>query len=172
MPGLFAAGEATSSGLHGANRLASNSLLEGLVYGQRAGAAASAAAAKMPDSLSALPISHAAIPTHEEPTLDLADIRNSLKSLMWRAAGVRRNRMGLEDAVESIESWCQYVLTRQFHSAEGWELQNLLTISHLMIDAALQREESRDVHLRSDFPEIDEANWKRHIAFTRQPVAV
>src|SRR6188472_2202816 len=89
VPGLWAAGEVTSSGLHGANRLASNSLLEGLVFGVHAGAGASEAAAKVSDSYHAIPLENKSLPQHSEP-LDLADIRNSLKSLMWRSAGVRR----------------------------------------------------------------------------------
>ena len=167
MRGLLAAGEVTSSGLHGANRLASNSLLEGLVFGRCAGAAASQAAAEMPDNLTALPIGNDQTVVPLEP-LDVADIRNSLKSLMWRAAGVRRHRGGLEDAVGSIESWCHYVLDRQFSDSSGWELQNMLTVSHLMIQAALQREETRGVHLRSDFPGSDEEQWCRHIEFRRE----
>jgi len=163
---LWAAGEVTSSGLHGANRLASNSLLEGLVYGAHAGEGAARAAAGMPDDFRALPISN---PKIEEATekLDLADIRNSLKSLMWRAAGVRRDREHLEEAAETIERWRRYVLARQFSHPGGWELQNMLTVSGLMILAALEREETRGVHLRTDFPQPDDAHWKRRIAFCR-----
>ena len=91
LPGLWAAGEVSASGLHGANRLASNSLLEGLVFGVRAGRQASAAAAAIDDNLTALPLSNVSVEQPTEP-LDLADIRNSLQSLMWRAAGVQRDR--------------------------------------------------------------------------------
>src|SRR5690606_16873994 len=91
VPGLWAAGEVTSSGLHGANRLASNSLLEGLVYGAHAGEAASELARQTPDRFSASPLSNPSLPCPDEP-LDLPDIRNSLQSLMWRNAGVRRSR--------------------------------------------------------------------------------
>ena len=90
VPGLWAAGEVTSSGLHGANRLASNSLLEGLVYGAHAGAGASAAALEEGDTFQRDSAWRTQpVEPHTEP-LDLVDIRNSLKSLMWRAAGVRR----------------------------------------------------------------------------------
>ncbi len=92
VPGLWAAGEVTSSGLHGANRLASNSLLEGLVYGAHAGEGASRAAAEIEDDYRALPLENPAIEAEAGEPLDLADIRNSLKSLMWRSAGVRRDR--------------------------------------------------------------------------------
>ena len=104
VPGLWAAGEVTSTGLHGANRLASNSLLEGLVYGAHAGQGASRAAAQMPDDYRGLPLEN---PPVEDPTepLDLPDIRNSLKSLMWRSGGVRRSRQELSDALDSIDTW-------------------------------------------------------------------
>jgi L-aspartate oxidase len=167
VPGLWGAGEVTASGLHGANRLASNSLLEGLVYGAHAGASASAAALKETDSFRAIPLENPAAQPHEEP-LDLADIRNSLKSLMWRAAGVRRNGPQLADAGETIRRWCRYVLSRQFTDPSGWELQNMLTVSSLMVEAALAREESRGVHLRTDFPQTDDANWRRHLMAIRR----
>jgi L-aspartate oxidase len=166
LPSLWAAGEVTGSGLHGANRLASNSLLEGLVYGARAGKAASAAALEEPDRYRAIPLENRAVEPPSEP-LDLVDIRNSLRSLMWRAAGVRRNGPQLADAAQTIRHWCGYVLSRQLTDPHGWELQNMLTIASLIVDAALQREESRGVHLRTDFPETDDKNWRRHTVFTR-----
>jgi L-aspartate oxidase len=164
VPGLWAAGEVTSSGLHGANRLASNSLLEGLVFGKRAGLGASAAAARVPDTFEVLPLENPPIPDAGEP-LDLSDIRNSLKSLMWRACGVRREAARLHDAQEDIDQWCSYVLPRQFTDPKGWELQNMLTIARLMIRAAVEREESRGVHVRTDFPNVDDTRWQRHLAF-------
>lgn len=166
VPGLWAAGEVTSSGLHGANRLASNSLLEGLVYGAHAGAAATENALSAPDSFNAIPLENKAVEFHAEP-LDLADIRNSLKSLMWRAAGVRRSGPQLAEAVRTIRRWCSYVLARQLNDPNGWELQNMLTVASLMVEGAQAREESRGVHLRTDFPDTDDQNWRRHLAFVR-----
>jgi L-aspartate oxidase len=166
VPGLWAAGEVTSSGLHGANRLASNSLLEGLVYGAHAGEGASKAAAAMPDRFQTIPLENPRLPEHGEP-LDLADIRNSLKSLMWRSAGVRRDREGLLEATENIDRWCAYVLARQFNDPQGWELQNMLTVARVIIAAALKREETRGVHHRTDFPATDNDHWRRRIAFAR-----
>jgi L-aspartate oxidase len=166
LPGLWAAGEVTSSGLHGANRLASNSLLEGLVFGARAGRGAALAAADQEDDFRARPVQN--LPTEQpEELLDLADIRNSLQSLMWRAAGVRRNRSELSDALGLIRDWCRYVLPRQFESIAGWELQNMLTVARVMVQAALAREESRGVHMRVDFPNLDR-RWQRHLPFRRQ----
>ena len=167
LPRLWASGEVTSSGLHGANRLASNSLLEGLVYGAHAGKAASAAALTEPDTYQAIPLENQAEPAHDEK-LDLQDIRNSLKSLMWRAAGVLRDGEHLREAVKTINTWCHYVLPRQLpHHPEGWELQNMLTVAQIMASAALCREESRGVHQRSDFPEQDNQHWKHRLGTVR-----
>jgi L-aspartate oxidase len=166
LPGLWAAGEVTSSGLHGANRLASNSLLEGLVYGAHAGAGASQAAREMSDELRVWPVESPVEPPPAEP-LDLEDIRNSLKSLMWRSCGVRRSGAGLTEALQTVEHWGQYVLTRQFADLRGWELQNMLTVAAIMIQAALLREESRGVHLRTDFPAPDDQRWGGHLTFQR-----
>jgi L-aspartate oxidase len=160
--GLWAAGEVTSSGLHGANRLASNSLLEGLVFGAACGRGAAAVAATLPDSLTALPLQSRFAP-ETDGALDVADITNSLRSGMVRHMGVMRDRAGLEQAQQDVDFWCRYVLAREFHDRSGWELQNLLTIARLMIQSALVREESRGVHLRSDFPQRDDASWQRHV---------
>jgi L-aspartate oxidase len=62
-----------------------------------------------------------------------------------------------------VAFWCRYALARAFSTRAGWELQNLLTIARLMIDAARERGESRGVHYRSDFPERDDAQWLRHV---------
>jgi len=166
VPHLWAAGEVTASGLHGANRLASNSLLEGMVYGAHAGAAASRAAMAMADNFTAVPLSQTPTSMHEDQ-LDLADIRNSLKSLMWRNVGVRRSQSGLEEAAAMIDRWCRYVLPRQFADVEGWELQNMLTVAYFMIDAALAREETRGVHQRIDFPDSNDQTWRQHIRYQR-----
>ncbi len=162
IPGLWAAGEVTSSGLHGANRLASNSLLEALCFGERAGRAAGAAAKQTPEELRPALISNPRIESVEDQ-LDLVDISNSLKSLMWRYVGVRRLGEGLREAARQIDHWCQYVLSRQFAKPVGWELQNMLIVSRLIIEAALIREETRGSHVRIDFPETDDVNWRRHI---------
>ncbi len=164
LPGLWAAGEVSSSGLHGANRLASNSLLEGLVYGTHAGRAASQEAAKLKDEFRVIPIENPATEHHDEP-LDVADIRNSLQSLVWRAVGVRRNADELREAAETIANWQHYVLVRQFEDPRGWELQNMLTVAQIITRAALAREESRGVHYRTDFPKTDDQQWQRHVCF-------
>jgi L-aspartate oxidase len=168
VPRLWAAGEVTSSGLHGANRLASNSLLEGLVFGLRAGRNASDAAcgeadrftaiALRPDRVSAMPTESKFADSEESletSTLKLDDLLNSLNSEMWRKVGIERNATDLESALHQIEFWDRYVGPHEFAITKGWELQNLLLVARLMILAAEARKESRGTHSRTDFPQTD-----------------
>jgi len=175
IPGLYAAGEVTSSGLHGANRLASNSLLEGLVYGARAGESASAeilgeatagdaAALRVPDIANPRAVDAHGRATDPNGALDLADIRNSLRALMWRHVGVERAGDSLAEALDTVEGWCRYVLPRQFAEPQGWQLQNMLEVARLMIRGAIERRETRGVHFRSDFPESSPP-WRAHIGW-------
>lgn len=169
VPGLWAAGEVTSTGLHGANRLASNSLLEGVVYGLRCGRNASNAALEQPDNFSAPPVSSLpGIPHDSDEALDLVDIRNSLRSLMWRNVGISRNQRDLQAARQQLDFWANYVLRRDLTGPDGWELQNMMLVGRIMAASALARQESRGVHLRSDFPDTDEASAK-HISVTAAP---
>ena len=167
VPGLWGAGEVTATGLHGANRLASNSLLEAMVYGAHAGEGASLDAAGMNDSFHALALEN---PRAAPPgqVLDLADIRNALKAQMWRSVSVRRDADGLKEAMENIGHWSHYVLAQQLSEPSGWELQNMLSVAWLMIRAALQRQESRGCHVRTDFPHRDDPAWNRHVTFQRE----
>jgi L-aspartate oxidase len=162
LPGLWAAGEVTSSGLHGANRLASNSLLEGLVYGSWCAQGAVAAVRKSPRQMTALPLADTFSSSQE--TLNLADLRNSLQSLMVRQAGIDRDAENLQAATRDVDFWRGYALSHEFAAPEGWELQNLLTISTLILWAALERTESRGVHYRRDYPQPDDQRWKRRLS--------
>ena len=163
LPGLWAAGEAAATGLHGANRLASNSLLEGAVFGATAGESA------------ARETSRGSLPHHEveagDPEqaamLQLDDVLYSLKSLMWRQVGLGRNRAGLAEAVERIGLWQRYVRRAHATTRRACELLNMLTTSALVATAALTREESRGTHFRSDFPSRDDARWCRNLCLHR-----
>ena len=167
LPRLWAAGEVTSTGLHGANRLASNSLLEGLVFGLRAGRNASMAACGEADRFTALsltPDPEIAIAVEsafdqvdgpDSTSLKLDDLLNSLNSEMWRKVGIERNAADLESALQQVEFWDRYVGPHEFSITRGWELQNLLLVARLMITAAIARTESRGTHSRSDFPATD-----------------
>ena len=164
LPGLWAAGEVSSSGLHGANRLASNSLIEGLVYGARCGRGAGDAARRMPRDQHAPPVRFEVPPDDGAAGLDVADLTNALRALMVRKMGIVRDRGRLLEAKKEVAFWCRYALAREFPDKAGWELQNLLTVARLMIDAALERDESRGTHFRSDFPARDDARWAgRHV---------
>jgi L-aspartate oxidase len=170
---LCACGEVSSTGLHGANRLGSNSLLEGLVYGREAGrqivaelagaapAAAGPTARDVPERIR----SDVARSTRGE--LNVGDVRNSLRSLMWRNVGIVRGAEDLAEADALIEFWQSYVLDKVFDQPAGWELQNMLALGRLMAHAALVRTEARGVHFRSDYPERDDAHWRKHILMAR-----
>jgi L-aspartate oxidase len=164
LPGLWAAGEVTSSGLHGANRLASNSLIEGLVFGARCGRLAAQVARRQKSPLSPRPLRwNKPLPDNQDQ-LDIADLTASLRSLMVRKMGIIRDARRLREAQQDVDFWCRYVLNQEFPSRPGWELQNLLIVARLMIDAALRRDESRGTHFRSDCPQHDDTRWhQRHV---------
>jgi len=162
---LLACGEVACTGVHGANRLGSNSLLEGLVFGYRAGAAAARACQGLGE---AQPL-HAIQGLPQEAaygSLNLADVDNSLRSLMWRSAGVQRNQADLDEALEMITFWCRYVMDKEFDDPQGWQLQNALAVARLVVMSARQREESRGVQCRTDFPEPSD-HWQRHIVIAK-----
>ncbi len=168
VPGLWAAGEATSSGLHGANRLASNSLLEGLVFGARAAEDMLIHLNDQRDQpFQFWPIRPTAssTPSPDAP-LDLTDIRNSLRSLMWRQVGIRREADRLAEAARQVDFWCRYVFSQSFPDPTGWTLQNMLTVARLMIAGAAARTESRGVHFRTDHPK-PRSEQLRHWAVQR-----
>jgi L-aspartate oxidase len=163
---LFAAGECAAVGFHGANRLASNSLLECLVFGHRAGTVAGQEASSPVPKVSF----RAARPGGRHAELDLEDIRNSLRSVMWRNVGIEREADGLSYAIDSIDFWSNYVLDAVFDEPGGWELQNMLLLGKLMAWAALKRTESRGVHYRNDHPRTDDRRWKAHLVLARDGV--
>jgi len=166
--GLYACGEAACSGLHGANRLASNSLLEGLVFGTIAGRRIGRWIAEHTSPAERCQVT-SPVRRHETRTgrFDLQDVRNSLQSMMWRRVAIERTANGLAEALGSINAWGQYTLERTFDRPAGWEAQNLLTVARLITRSAGQRTESRGVHFRKDFPGRDDKNWLRHILLCR-----
>lgn len=165
LPGLLACGEVACTGLHGANRLASNSLLEGLVYGRRAGRAAAEAAGRNGRLIRPPAISHL-LPQSPRTELDLPDVLNSLRSIMSRNAAVERSADRLHETIEIIRFWGRYVMDKVFDEPVAWETQNLLTLALCIATAAEARAESRGVHYRTDFPETD-PNWRVHIDLLR-----
>jgi L-aspartate oxidase len=161
--GLFAAGEVACTGVHGANRLASNSLLEGLVFGARAAAAmqqAPAVGRMKPDRRQAG--DRGPQPLVRDPhALDISAVRD----LMWRSAGLFRTREGLEDAftrLEQADAAERIRLRDNPTDGASWRHFNLLTVARLITRAALRREESRGGHFRADFPDRNDRDWKFH----------
>lgn len=156
LAGLWACGEVTSSGVHGANRLASNSLLEALVYGEIVARDIDASSLPTPT----LAGSRSEIVLREDlgggaGGLRRDDLRQEIRDLMWRDVGLIRSRSGLERALTTLEEW-----------GSGWvrqgpEVQNLWTLGRLVAAAGLAREESRGAHFRSDFPATDKGKARR-----------
>ncbi|MCH7814754.1 MAG: hypothetical protein IID40_12125, partial [Planctomycetes bacterium] len=168
LAGLLAGGEAGCAGVHGANRLASNSLLEGLVFGAVAGATAGQALADTEGVGPALGLANHNPPSPRTP-LDLLDVRNSLRSIMWRNVGIVRTQDRLAETVEITEFWARFVMDKTFNDTRGWETQNMLALSRLMALAASRRAESRGVHFRSDAPPGEPVEPARHWLCLRSP---
>ncbi len=89
----------------------------------------------------------------EHGDLDLADVRSSLRSAMWRNAGIERSGSRLDDVADMIDFWARYTLDKIFDDPEGWQTQNMLLVAALMARSSAWRQESRGCHWRSDFPE-------------------
>ncbi|MBI1369948.1 MAG: L-aspartate oxidase [Planctomycetes bacterium] len=158
IPGLYACGEVACTGLHGANRLASNSLLEGLVCGNEAGAACHESVSQAVP----LPMKIVSdIRPSDRSELDLPDVLSTLRSVMWRHVGIERSGSQLEDVSEMYEFWARYTLDKIFDDRTGWQVQNMLLIGALITQAANWRTESRGAHYRTDFPH-DDPNLRMH----------
>ncbi len=158
LEGLYAAGEVASTGVHGANRLASNSLLEGLVFGARAGQAMMQEAG----SSGKRKISGCGCVSEPETVDEPAKVEEAirhLQDLMWHDAGVVRNAAGLRRVIEKLEPFCG---CRQEPARRLWEAHNLRQISLLIARSALAREESRGAHYRTDFPAHNDQKFLKH----------
>jgi L-aspartate oxidase len=158
---LFAAGEAACTGVHGANRLASNSLLEGLVFGARAAETMKASTVKA--TLTAEPGDIVTTPPASASVPSASDVRD----VMWRDAGLVRTRNGLAPLVDQLSAWRAAVSKARSATPGDRELRrvaSLVTVGLLIARAALRREESRGGHFREDFPQRDDIHWQRRIA--------
>jgi L-aspartate oxidase len=161
--GFYACGEAACTGLHGANRLASNSLLEGLATGADAGRNCREIVERSPK----LPLKIVSdIRPSDKSELDLADVRSTLRSVMWRHMGIEREGERLAEVAEMFDFWARYTLDKIFDDRAGWEVQNLLLTGALMTRSALHRTESRGTHFRIDFPGTDPAQ-RFHATYRR-----
>ena len=166
IPRLKACGEVACTGFHGANRLGSNSLLEGLVVGYHAGDEAGRAASEE-EGEPRRPNLKGCVETEKRDPIDVGDVTNALRAVTWRSLGIERNRFHIEEAIHMLQFWGRYVMDKEFHNPAGWELQNVLFVARLMADAALMREESRGVHYRTDFDAMNDENWRVRLAITK-----
>jgi L-aspartate oxidase len=162
--GLFAAGEVACTRVHGANRLASNSLLEGLVFGARAGIAMTGG-----DDVSEL----AEATFRDAPSSGVMEAPRALdeeevRELMWASAGLFRDRGSLRSALNVMQAQ-EAMLENQLSAGApldhaGWRRASIVSVAALIAKAAMRREESRGAHFRTDFPAHDDLNWKTHIS--------
>jgi L-aspartate oxidase len=175
--GLFAAGEVTCSGVHGANRLASNSLLEGLVFGARAGGAAARhglqiTGGRMEKWATGVrrktPVLSSPRGTRRQrtPNFDVEETRHLLRKLMWERVGIIRCGESLNEAKSKLEEWA-FIPGRSFTTRRELELRNMLELSKLITEAAISRKGSVGAHYRSDYPGRGD-RWERHITFRKE----
>jgi L-aspartate oxidase len=158
--GLFACGEAACTGVHGANRLASNSLLECLVFGTRAGNSAAlylnqVGNCRMPKK----PVKNKK-KSGFNVDFDVKSAQQLVRKSMWEFAGITRHANNLKHVMKMLDKMDATALSDDI---EAFELQNMIDVARLIIQAALQRTESRGAHYRHDFPKEDDVTWKRHI---------
>ena len=155
VPGLYAAGETACTGVHGANRLASNSLLEGLVFGARV------ANVMRNERRSGSKRICSDQPTQSSSrSPDPSNTVTLLQQAMWQHAGVIRNKEGLKSLEGQISKWKESL--NNVPDRQTTEARNLLDIGELIALSALAREESRGAHFRTDFPKHDDAKFLKH----------
>ena len=167
--GLFAAGEVACSGVHGANRLASNSLLEGLVFGALAGGAMRRWASDQGRPESAFDQVRGAPPFGQRGPSPFPS-EAAVRDLMWRAVGLFRDGAGLTGAIRTLDAWVEE-LDLVMHDAATARTASMVTVGWLIARAALRREESRGAHFRSDFPNRNDIDWTRHVTESKGRVA-
>ncbi|MFB8776584.1 L-aspartate oxidase [Streptomyces broussonetiae] len=174
VPGLYACGEVACTGVHGANRLASNSLLEGLVYAERI--AHDIAVAHRREALHARVPQPVPQPDHPALPLLAPEARFTIQRTMTQGAGVLRSAASLARAAEQLQhlhAEAKDALTENGKTAEPgvdtWETTNLLCVARVLVAAARQREETRGCHWREDHADRDDETWRRHIVVRLNP---
>lgn len=171
VPGLYACGEVACTGVHGANRLASNSLLEGLVFAERIAADIVADRPRADtdnDTFTGRPAPSPLLP---------AEARVTIQRIMTRGAGVVRSADSLARAAEELEDLHRSAFLKAGAAepkdaepgVEAWEVTNLLLVSRVLVAAARRREETRGCHWREDRPERDDENWRSHLVVRLTP---
>ena len=179
LPGLFAVGEVACTGVHGANRLASNSLLEGMVFAARVtdalesgrrGPSPTGAMRSMlgaPGGIPSVPLDVVAVAASDASTeLDVAGARRALQRAMTKGAGVVRSASSLHSVRAPLAA--ARAVAQRGSGPDAAELDNLLTCAEALLTSAVRREESRGCHVREEFPDVDEA-WRRRLVLS-EPV--
>ena len=160
VPRLFAAGEVACTGVHGANRLASNSLLEGLVFGAAAARAMCRDKTKQSQELSTR-VRRKSI--SDATGANVEDTEDQVRALLWKYCGLFRNREGLTNVLDVCKG-----LRQEFdESGISPRVQSIVTVGELVARAALRREESRGAHYRTDFPQRNDIDWSRHTTISK-----
>ena len=160
LPGLFAAGEVASTGVHGANRLASNSLLEGVVFGARTGSAMKAAISSgAPHKAHGNSLPHGAAKS-EAPDKALQQLLQEVRNLMWQEVGIVRLGTHLRRTIHKLEGL--QASTSKPLGRQQREARNILETGLLIARSALAREESRGAHYRTDYPSHNDPRFKKH----------
>jgi len=162
--GLFACGETACTGVHGANRLASNSLLEAVVFSQRIVEKTRKRARTEAPAASKVVEVHHSLSRRQVPQVVPAPSLSAVQQLQWDKVGIIRNKEGLTQAADILAAWQR--LLPQPTDRPSCELSNLVLTGRLVTEAALLREESRGAHFRSDFPRSS-PRWQRHIVLTQ-----
>lgn len=159
--GFYACGETACNGIHGANRLASNSLLEGLVFGRLIGLQVEERLATKGRDIVFTDFTNS---SQRKPlNIDKKALIALIREEMTENVGIVRNKEGLIAALEKLSEIRRQICNMKNETIEDFELQNIVLLSGLVIESALEREESRGAHFRSDFDSSDDENWKRHI---------
>jgi L-aspartate oxidase len=171
LDGLYAAGEVACTGVHGANRLASNSLLEAMVFGARAARAAIRTAADAIAEAAPLPHEGGTRP----PSEDVLKQKLLLQSVMNDNVGIVRNDRDLERAlmaVKTITAWVDEALLAHRPDPDLYELRNLTQVAELIIRSGLSRKESRGLHYTIDYPAPDDTHWKHDTVLNPEQYAI
>ncbi len=161
IPGFYACGEAACTGIHGANRLASNSLLEGLVFGHKI-------SKEVSDYLNGnnnkeIKVDIEYVSNRSGKKLDTDSAKKEIQNTMTENVGIIRSKNGLLNALDFVKGKLEMIEEMRSEKMEDFELQNIALLSRLITESALEREESRGAHFRSDFNKTDDAEWKRNI---------